>query len=260
MSLPEQTPMTKIFFDIKFTGFHKLTTPISIGLYSEDGRSYYAEFSDFDKYQINERTKKFTDYLILEGYNFISDYKPKDDSVLVLGDHLLVKETLLDWLTPYKENGIEMWGDGISFQWVIFISIFGNIYEAPDYVLKNPMDLKTTLNICNINRVDLLDDRISDTPNSANKAYNSFVIYEKIMEKFHKPEPEELAELDIEKEPKAKPKSKPKSPKPKKSSKKIEVSKKAKISEINKPNGSPDFVEPTKEDIKRLSEKWNPPL
>ena len=78
------------------------------------------------------------------------------------------------------------------------------------------MDLKTTLNICNINKIDLSDDRISDTPNSANKAYNSFIIYEKIMEKFPKAEEierrntRELEEAEVTEleEPKTKPKSK----------------------------------------------------
>ena len=47
----------KIFFDLEFTGLHKLTTPISIGLVSEDGDKFYAEFTDYDKFQIDNFLK-----------------------------------------------------------------------------------------------------------------------------------------------------------------------------------------------------------
>lgn len=35
-----------IFFDTEFTGLHKDTTLISIGLVSETGEKFYAEFDD----------------------------------------------------------------------------------------------------------------------------------------------------------------------------------------------------------------------
>ena len=37
----------KIFFDLEFTGLHKLTTAISVGLVCEDGKKFYAECTDF---------------------------------------------------------------------------------------------------------------------------------------------------------------------------------------------------------------------
>lgn len=44
----------KIFFDTEFTGLHKDTTLISIGMVSEDGRTFYAELNDYDDSQIND--------------------------------------------------------------------------------------------------------------------------------------------------------------------------------------------------------------
>ena len=38
----------KLFFDTEFTGLHKDTTLVSIGIVSEDGKKFYAEFTDFD--------------------------------------------------------------------------------------------------------------------------------------------------------------------------------------------------------------------
>jgi hypothetical protein len=273
---------TKIFFDIKFTGFHKLTTPISIGLVAEDGREYYAEFSDVDQYQVSDSMKKFTESLTLQDYDFVSHYKPRDKTVYVSGEHVLIKETLLDWLEPYKETNVEMWGDGIAFQWVLFVSIFGNDSEMPGFVGNNPMDLITTLNICNLDPncdrnifaygEEDIDAKNSD--NALNKAYTSFKIYQKIVEKFEKPddepktdEPKTISEPKIS-EPKIISEiesqiveviEEVKVEKPKKPTKKKADKKKA-VSKSNKPEGAPDFIEPTQDDIIRLTEKWNHPL
>lgn len=48
----------KLFFDTEFTGLHKGTTLISIGVVSEDGRSFYSEFTDYDKSQVNDWIQK----------------------------------------------------------------------------------------------------------------------------------------------------------------------------------------------------------
>ena len=44
----------KIFFDTEFTGLHKNTTLISIGLFDENGRNFYAEFNDYDESQCDD--------------------------------------------------------------------------------------------------------------------------------------------------------------------------------------------------------------
>ena len=47
----------KIFFDTEFTGLHKNTTLISMGLIDENARTFYAEFSDYDKSQCDNWIK-----------------------------------------------------------------------------------------------------------------------------------------------------------------------------------------------------------
>ena len=37
-----------IYFDCEFTGLHRNTTMISIGMITEYGRIFYAEFTDYD--------------------------------------------------------------------------------------------------------------------------------------------------------------------------------------------------------------------
>ena len=48
----------KLFFDMEFTGLHKETTPISLGIVSEDGKTFYAEFTDYDESQCNDWIKE----------------------------------------------------------------------------------------------------------------------------------------------------------------------------------------------------------
>ena len=45
---------TKVYFDCEFTGLHQNTTLISIGLVSERGNYFYAEFTDYNKDQVND--------------------------------------------------------------------------------------------------------------------------------------------------------------------------------------------------------------
>lgn len=47
----------KLFFDMEFTGLRQNTTPISIGIVSEDGKRFYAEFTDYDESQCDEWIK-----------------------------------------------------------------------------------------------------------------------------------------------------------------------------------------------------------
>ena len=50
--------LKKIFFDCEFTGLHKNTTLISIGLISDCGKTFYAEFTDYDKGQVDDWIKQ----------------------------------------------------------------------------------------------------------------------------------------------------------------------------------------------------------
>ena len=60
------TKTTRIYFDTEFTGLHQNTTLISLGMISECGRQFYAEFTGYDKSQIDDWLQKnVIDRLIL---------------------------------------------------------------------------------------------------------------------------------------------------------------------------------------------------
>ena len=48
----------KIFFDTEFTGLHKNTTLISIGLVDENDRTFYGEFLGYDGNQVDDWIKE----------------------------------------------------------------------------------------------------------------------------------------------------------------------------------------------------------
>lgn len=48
----------RLFFDAEFSGLRKDTTLISIGIVSEDGKKFYAEFTDYDESQCDEWIKE----------------------------------------------------------------------------------------------------------------------------------------------------------------------------------------------------------
>lgn len=179
----------KVFFDLEYTGLHKLTTPISIALVGEDGREYYAEFTDFDEMQVDGFIREAVlAKLELKRYDFVNDYNPNDTTVKVAGNTELIAQTLISWLDFYEKDGVEMWGDGISYDWVLFISIFGNAFDMPKHIQYLPMDLATALRLCrqdcDLDRVEFAYGKDADKSkvhNSLNDARTQLDVYKKIL-------------------------------------------------------------------------------
>ena len=129
---------TKIFFDTEFTGLHQYTTLISIGLVSECGKTFYAEFNDYDKTQIDEWLQK----------NVIANLKFKEPkyvetrSSIELRDNTSnIKFQLKQWLEQFEK--VEFWGDCLAYDWVLFNQIFGHAFNRPKAIYYIPFDLCT---------------------------------------------------------------------------------------------------------------------
>ena len=128
----------KIFFDTEFTGLHKDTTLISIGLIDENGRTFYAELTDYDKSQVNEwltvnviDNLKFNKYSEkLPGINF-----GPENNVELKSNKLTVQTYLARWLWAYDE--VELVSDVCHYDMVLFIDI--NLYFGISafYIIKN---------------------------------------------------------------------------------------------------------------------------
>lgn len=154
----------KIFYDAEFTGLHKNTTPISIGLVSESGAYFYAEFTDYDKSQItdwiNENVIK---NLVLQdlpdGYTSGTSMAIKRVTVMadhanliVKGNNEMIKSELLGWLvnesTCSEGAQIQFFVDCYAYDWVIMNNLIGkngSALEIPAYVNYIPIDLSTAM-------------------------------------------------------------------------------------------------------------------
>lgn len=131
--------MTKLFFDTEFTGLHQKTTLISIGIVSECGKSFYAEFTDYDKTQVDEWLQtNVIDNLLLQGEEVYVGIDHPDTSMMV-GDTSHIKDYLTEWLSQFES--VQMWSDCLSYDWVLFSQIWGHAFNIPKNVYYIPFDI-----------------------------------------------------------------------------------------------------------------------
>ena len=122
--------MSLIYFDTEFTGLHKDTTLISIGLVSDDNKTFYAEFTDYDESQVDE-------WIMENVINNLSikEYGVKKDSwneTIIKGNKILVKFYLSMWLAQFES--VQLVSDVSHYDMVLFIDIFGSAFDLPKNV------------------------------------------------------------------------------------------------------------------------------
>lgn len=159
----------RLFFDTEFTGLHKDTTLISIGIVSEDGRSFYAEFTDYDKSQVNDWVKEnVISKLSILNLGFDTYLPPfSKDYCLVRGTTETIKNELEKWLSYFKE-GIEIWSDCLAYDWVLFCDIFGGAQNIPENIYYIPFD------ICTLFKIKDIDPDISREEFTDNEILHSY--------------------------------------------------------------------------------------
>jgi len=155
--------MTKIFFDTEFTGLHQKTTLISIGLVSECGKTFYAEFTDYDESQVDGWIMEnviskllFTEKIkgVISGWDHYVCEKHQYSSAIeqalanknmsqfeCIGGSAMVKNRLEMWLSQFEK--VEMWSDCLAYDWVLFNNIFGGAFDIPKNVYYIPFDICT---------------------------------------------------------------------------------------------------------------------
>jgi hypothetical protein len=139
----ERIDMTKIFFDTEFTGLHKDTTLISIGLVSEDGRTFYAEFNNYNRKQVDDWIKE--NVLVNLRFENGGQWMP----LLDLEHHEMKCESgeiwssLDKWLEQFES--VEMWSDCLSYDWVLFCDLFQGAMNIPKNVYYIPFDICTLM-------------------------------------------------------------------------------------------------------------------
>lgn len=120
----------KIFFDTEFTGLHKGTTLISIGLVSENNKQFYAELLDYDEKQCDDWIKEnVIKHLYKTDWN-------KRKSIYVPNYHLGCKQeigkVLENWFAQFNE--VELVSDVCHYDMVLLIDLFGGAFDIPKNV------------------------------------------------------------------------------------------------------------------------------
>src|ERR1035437_7527342 len=113
--------MKKIFLDTEFTGLHQKTTLISLATVAESGEEFYAEFTDYDRTQINDWLNKniISNLWITNNQTF----DRSQNGTYLKGDRITIKESLQRWLGQFE--GVEIWADVLAYDWVLFCELFG---------------------------------------------------------------------------------------------------------------------------------------
>ena len=117
----------RVFFDTEFTGLHKDTTLISIGMVAENGQEFYAELNDYDKSQIDAWLEA---NVIANLYQGNAAMNTAEAAHCVAG-----------WLAQFDK--VEMWSDCLAYDWVLFNHLFGHAFNIPRNVYYIPFDICT---------------------------------------------------------------------------------------------------------------------
>jgi hypothetical protein len=132
--------MTKIFFDTKSAGLHPNTMLISIGLIAECGKTFYAEFEDYNKSYISDWLQEHViDNLILSD----GEHNASKSQCRTRANTAYIKAVLTAWLNQFEQ--VEMWGDCLAYDWVLFNHIFGDASNIPEHIYYIPFDICTLL-------------------------------------------------------------------------------------------------------------------
>ena len=120
-----------IYFDTEFTGLHKNTSLISIGMIDEVGNSFYAELNDYDIGQVDSWIEKNViknlEFTSIDTIKYISE-----KSVRFKGNREQVREELTEWLKSYDK--VQFVSDVCHYDFVLLIDLFGNVFKLPKNV------------------------------------------------------------------------------------------------------------------------------
>lgn len=120
-----------LFFDCEFTGLRKDTTIISIGIVSEDGKKFYAEFTDYDwdlAYKDKWVLENVVNKLHCRKRESEKEYMPNYH----IGTKYTISEMLKNWLKQFDE--VQLVSDVCHYDMVLLIDLFGTAFDLPENV------------------------------------------------------------------------------------------------------------------------------
>ena len=123
-----------LFFDTEFTGLHKNTTLISLGIVAENGKTFYAEFNDYNRQQVDNWIRdNVLKHLLFKREIKTGTIKTAPihaNTFTMVGDKYIVKEYLIEWLRQFSEP-LQLISDVCHYDMILLIDIFGDAFSLP---------------------------------------------------------------------------------------------------------------------------------
>lgn len=123
----------RIYFDTEFTGLRKDTDLISIGLITEGGNTFYAEFTDYDRTKINAWLLKN----VIKNLEH-PEYKPDYENYRIEADRKLIQFHLNKWLEGVRDGReVQFVSDCASYDTVLLFDLLtggGTALDLPEWI------------------------------------------------------------------------------------------------------------------------------
>lgn len=120
-----------IFFDTEFTGLRKDTTLISIGMIAENGKTFYAELTDYNEELCTVWTKEYVIKNLYARYPKQLDKAPYIENFHI-GNKECITKALIMWLKQFDD--IQFISDVCHYDMVLLIDLFGTAFDLPENV------------------------------------------------------------------------------------------------------------------------------
>ncbi|MEL6627274.1 MAG: 3'-5' exoribonuclease [Bacteroidota bacterium] len=153
-----------LFLDSEFTGLHQQAELISLGIVSDTGSTFYAEFIDYDPASINPWLKENVIAHLQFGEKETSYVEIlSENHWQVRGDKAWISSQIREYLKQFEQ--VECWWDYVAYDWVLFCELFGGSMNLPEQVYYIPFDLMTLFYLKgedpDINREKFLKEKIA---------------------------------------------------------------------------------------------------
>lgn len=180
--------VTKLFFDTEFTGLHKDTTLISIGIISEDNKCFYAESTEYAKEQCCDEWIKenVINKLIIEGNQDLYNILKNVGATFLAGTIEYIRDELKKWLKQF--DTVQFVSDVSHYDFVLLIDIFGSAFDLPENVSPSCHDInqdiaeyfniseKEAFDLDRENIIKKLRGQINSVTYQHNSIYDAYVI------------------------------------------------------------------------------------
>lgn len=132
-----------IYLDSEFSELQQTARLISMALVADDGREFYAEFSDCNPqaFSVWIRENVIAQSRWLGTPNALPGRWQEGELTLCFGGQDRVCSELKLWLEGF--DAIDIWADCVAWDWVLFCQLFGGAEHIPGHIFYLPFDLVT---------------------------------------------------------------------------------------------------------------------